>query len=65
MKENGVTGTGIALAEQYRQLLINEPLEVLKPEDFARQAQESVAAQQQLEANDTLDFETYLAGREG
>ncbi|PVY80671.1 glutamate--cysteine ligase [Pantoea ananatis] len=65
MKESGVTGTGIALAEQYQQLLVNEPLEVLKPEDFALQAQASVAAQQQLEANDTLDFETYLAGREG
>ncbi|MGY3311350.1 glutamate--cysteine ligase [Pantoea ananatis] len=65
MKESGVTGTGIALAEQYQQLLVNEQLEVLKPEDFARQAQASVAAQQQLEANDTLDFETYLAGREG
>ncbi|MEJ1268202.1 hypothetical protein WDV93_16910 [Pantoea ananatis] len=46
-------------------MLVNEQLEVLKPEDFARQAQASVAAQQQLEANDTLDFETYLAGREG
>lgn len=65
MKESGVTGTGIALAEQYQQLLVNEPLDVLKPEDFARQAQASVAAQQQLEASDTLDFETYLAGREG
>ncbi|MCW0307347.1 glutamate--cysteine ligase [Pantoea ananatis] len=65
MKETGVTGTGIALAEQYQQLLVNEPLDVLKPEDFARQAQASVAAQQQLEASDTLDFETYLAGREG
>lgn len=64
MKETGVTGTGIALAEQYQQLLVNEPLDVLKPEDFARQAQASVAAQQQLEASDTLDFETYLAGRE-
>ncbi|MBC0856674.1 glutamate--cysteine ligase [Pantoea stewartii] len=65
MKEHGVTGTGIMLAEQYRQLLANEPLEVLKPEDFAQQAQASVAAQQQLEASDTLDFETYLASREG
>ena len=65
MKEHGVTGTGIMLAEQYRQLLVNEPLEVLKPEDFAQQAQASVAAQQQLEASDTLDFETYLASREG
>ncbi|MCW0312061.1 Glutamate--cysteine ligase [Pantoea ananatis] len=65
MKESGVTGTGIALAAQYQQLLVNEPLDVLKPEDFARQAQASVAAQQQLEASDTLDFETYLAGREG
>lgn len=65
MKDNGVTGTGVALAEQYRHLLCEEPLEVLTEEDFTRQAQASVAAQQQLEANDKLDFEAYLASREG
>jgi len=65
MKDNGVTGTGVALAEQYRHLLCEEPLEVLTEDDFTRQAQESVAAQQELEANDKLDFEAYLASREG
>ena len=55
----------MALAEQYRHLLCEEPLEVLTEDDFTRQAQESVAAQQQLEANDKLDFEAYLASREG
>ena len=60
-----LAGTGVALAEQYRHLLCEEPLEVLTEEDFTRQAQESVAAQQQLEANDKLDFEAYLASREG
>ncbi len=65
MKENGVNGTGIALAEQYRHMLCEEPLEVVSEEDFTRQALESVAKQKQLEEGDTLDFEAYLASREG
>ncbi|RTY52908.1 glutamate--cysteine ligase [Pantoea sp. YU22] len=65
IKENGVTGTGIALAEQYRHMLCEEPLEVVSEEDFTRQALESVAAQKKLEEEDTLDFEAYLASREG
>ncbi|WP_130831277.1 glutamate--cysteine ligase [[Erwinia] mediterraneensis] len=65
IKDNGLNGTGIALAEQYRHLLNEEPLEVLTEEDFARQARESLAAQKSLEESDTLDFEAYLASREG
>ena len=65
IKENGLTGAGVALAEQYRHLLCEEPLEILSEEDFSRQARESVLAQQQLEESDTLDFERYLAEREG
>jgi len=56
---------GMALAEQYRHMLCEEPLEVISEEDFTRQALESVAAQKKLEEGDTLDFEAYLASREG
>lgn len=65
IKENGLTGAGVALAEQYHHLLCEEPLEILSEDDFRRQAVESVAAQEALEKSDTLDFESYLAGREG
>jgi len=65
IKEQGLTGAGVALAEQYRHLLCEEPLEILTEADFSRQAQESVLKQQQLEQSDTLDFASYLAGREG
>lgn len=65
IKENGMAGTGIALAEQYRHMLCEEPLEVVSEEEFTRQALESVAAQKALEESDTLDFEAYLASREG
>lgn len=65
IKENGLTGAGVALAEQYRHLLCEEPLEILTEDDFSRKALESVQAQEKLEQTDTLDFESYLAGREG
>ncbi len=65
IKEKGLTGAGVALAEQYRQMLCAEPLEILTEADFTQQAQESVAAQQALEASDSISFEDYLAGREG
>ncbi len=61
IKENGITSTGVALAEQYRQVLCTELLEVVSEEDFFRQARESVLAQKQLEEGETVDFETFLA----
>lgn len=65
IKENGLTGAGAALAEQYHQMLREEAYEILTEEDFSRQARESVQAQAKLEQSDTLDFEAYLATREG
>ncbi len=65
IKENGLMGAGVALAEQYRHMLCEESLEVLTEDDFSRQALESVQAQEKLEQGDTLDFESYLASREG
>ncbi|ARU93192.1 glutamate--cysteine ligase [Tatumella citrea] len=65
MQQQGLAAAGTQLAEKYRQMLMQEPLEVLTEEEFRRQAQESFAAQAKTEAADTLSFEDYLAGREG
>ncbi|WP_017349730.1 glutamate--cysteine ligase [Pantoea sp. A4] len=65
IKQNGLVGAGVGLAEQYRHLLCEESLEVLDEQAFSRQAAESIAAQQQLEVSETQDFETYLASRNG
>ncbi|MCE0489634.1 glutamate--cysteine ligase [Pantoea sp. Mb-10] len=65
IKENGLTGAGAALAEQYHHMLCEEAYEILTEDDFSRQAKESVQAQEKLEKSDTLDFEAYLATREG
>ena len=65
MQGQGLAAAGTQLADKYRQMLLQEPLEVLTEEEFRRQAQESFAAQAKIEAADTLSFEDYLAGREG
>ncbi len=65
MMENGIGGTGLALAEQYRHMLAEEHLEVLSEEDFTEEAQRSRASQQQIEESDTLSFEAFLASKAG
>ena len=65
MQQQGLAGAGITLAEQYHQMLVSESLEVLTDEQFRQQAEASVIAQKKIEAEDTLSFEEYLAGREG
>lgn len=63
IKEDDLTAMGVSLAEQYRNQLCEERLEVLTDDDFTLQAKESLMAQQKLEQSDTLDFESYLACR--
>ncbi len=65
MQQQGIAIAGRLLAEEYRQMLAAEPLEVLTDAQLEEQAQASIAAQQAIEAADTLDFESYLAGRKG
>ncbi|MCW1873903.1 glutamate--cysteine ligase [Erwinia sp. INIA-01] len=60
LKENGIAGTGLALAEQYHQQLNEEPLEVLSTEQFAEEARRSQVSQQQIEESDTLSLEEFL-----
>ncbi|YCH29781.1 glutamate--cysteine ligase [Erwinia sp. D4-22] len=65
MLDNGISGTGLALAEQYRQLLTEEPLQVLSEQDFIQEARRSRDAQLELEAADNLSFAEFLASKKG
>ena len=61
MLDEGIGGTGKALAEQYRTMLREEPLEILSEEDFAKERDASRARQQQIEEADNEPFEALLA----
>ena len=61
MLESGIGGTGKALAEQYRTMLREEPLEVLSEDDFAKERDASRERQRQIEAADSESFEALLA----
>lgn len=53
-------GKGVVLAQQYHQQLRHEPLEILSETDFHRQREQSVQAQQEMEAADKLPFDQWL-----
>ena len=63
LKENGLAGTGLALAEQYHAQLANEQLEILTESDFEQEAIRSNVSQQEIEESDTLSFEDFLKSR--
>ncbi|WP_174522414.1 glutamate--cysteine ligase [Erwinia persicina] len=63
LKENGIGGAGLALAEQYRAQLSEESYEVLTEQQFSDEAQRSKVSQQDIEESDTLDLETFLQGK--
>lgn len=60
LKQKGIVGTGLTLAEQYRQQLTTEPLEVLNEAQFAEEARRSQVSQQEIEESDTLSLEAFL-----
>ena len=60
LKDNGIEGTGLALAEQYRHQLAEESLEILTESDFEQEAVRSNASQQEIEESDTLNFRRLL-----
>ncbi|WP_226571331.1 glutamate--cysteine ligase [Mangrovibacter yixingensis] len=61
MIDNGIGGTGKALAAHYRELLMKEPLEILTQADFDRERDASVTRQKVLEESDSETFEALLA----
>ena len=61
MIEEGIGGTGRALADRYRTQLREEPLEILSEADFIAEREASVARQKKVEAEDSEPFEALLA----
>ncbi len=61
MIEEGIGGTGRKLADEYRTMLRDEPLEILSEDDFIAERDASVARQKQVEAEDSEPFEALLA----
>ena len=61
MIEEGIGGTGRKLADEYRTMLRDEPLEILSEEDFIAERDASVARQKKVEAEDSEPFEALLA----
>ncbi|MGF6559388.1 glutamate--cysteine ligase [Erwinia aphidicola] len=60
LKANGIGGAGLALAEQYRQQLSEEPLEVLTEQQLSDEALRSKVSQQEIEESDTLSLDAFL-----
>ncbi len=60
MIEKGISGTGLELSNQYRDVLKHEPLEVLSEQDFSKEHDASWARQREQEALDTEPFESWL-----
>lgn len=58
-KDNGEFG--LALAQQYRDELLNNPYKQFNDADFAQQAKDSMALQQEREQQDSLPFDEFLA----
>ena len=61
MIDQGIGGTGRSLSAEYREMLMQEPLEVLSEADFAAERDASVVRQKEVEAADTESFEAFLA----
>ncbi|PWC10051.1 glutamate--cysteine ligase [Brenneria roseae subsp. americana] len=61
MKKDGCGGVGLHLADEYRKILSSEPLQVLTEGQLKAECERSWLRQQQIEAEDTLSFEAYLA----
>ncbi|AIN47113.1 glutamate--cysteine ligase [Candidatus Palibaumannia cicadellinicola] len=63
MKEHGILGLGLNLANQYFQILSKEPLEVLNQLSFDEEQVRSWQYQLELEATDMLSFDDFLTNR--
>ncbi|MBN3264669.1 glutamate--cysteine ligase [Pectobacterium brasiliense] len=61
MKQEGNGSVGLNLAEEYRKMLSSEPLQVLTEEKLAAASENSWQRQRQIESEDTMSFDGYLA----
>ncbi|HBL4692247.1 glutamate--cysteine ligase [Citrobacter sedlakii] len=60
MIDNGIGGTGKALGEAWRNVLREEPLEILQEEEFIAEREASLRRQREVEAADSEPFERWL-----
>lgn len=60
VKNMGSENFGLALAKQYKQLLLGENLQLLTPQAFSDESKRSIHTQQQIEQSDAISFEQYL-----
>lgn len=60
MIDEGIGGTGKALGEAYRNLLREEPLQIVQEEEFIAETEASKRRQQEIEAADTEPFSVWL-----
>ncbi|MXP56705.1 glutamate--cysteine ligase [Pantoea sp. Mhis] len=60
LKKNSMTNIGLAFAQQYHQQLSTEQPEIITIDNFNKQVNKSLIAQQTLELNDQIDFDNYL-----
>ncbi|MFC0228553.1 glutamate--cysteine ligase [Serratia aquatilis] len=65
LKAEGAGRAGLELAEQYRQMLMQEPLEILTEEQLAQEQKDSWQRQRDIEASDTLSFDEFLKANGG
>ncbi|MBP9643134.1 MAG: glutamate--cysteine ligase [Budvicia sp.] len=63
VKDVGIGRFGLALAEQYRQMLQSEPLSVLTEKDLEAERIASLQRQEKMEMQDTQSFDEYLAAQ--
>lgn len=61
MKEHGIGGLGLILANNYRQTLCDEPFEVLDEAQLTAEQARSWQRQREIERGDTMSFEQFLA----
>ncbi|HFZ8995403.1 TPA: glutamate--cysteine ligase [Citrobacter freundii] len=59
--DKGISGTGKELSQLYRDRLREEPLEILREEDFIAEREASRRRQQEMESADTEPFAEWLA----
>lgn len=65
IQAQGMDKVGLNLAENYRQQLISEPMQILSYNELTAAALRSIEKQRQLEEMDEEDLTTFLAKRNG
>ncbi|NIG62382.1 MAG: glutamate--cysteine ligase [Serratia symbiotica] len=60
MTEESTSCVGLRLAKKYHEMLIDEPLEILKEAELIKEKEASWQRQRHIESSDTLSFEAFI-----